>query len=149
MVNGEYLFVKPLSQLVAQYQLCKVPYTNVAVKFEPENVKDANSYMEIVWLKRYGNERSGLTRVPRFHSYGEFEGRKFLIMQHIDLSIDQYVAMKSDNDPQKRLELIEALSAQMLQSVYELHVSGFVHGNVNPKNFRVDSKDGKVYIIDF
>jgi serine/threonine protein kinase len=57
--------------------------------------------------------------------------------------------MKSDNDPQKRLELIEALSAQMLQCVYELHVIGFVHGNVNPKNFRVDSKDGKVYIIDF
>ena len=57
--------------------------------------------------------------------------------------------MKSDNDPQKRLELIEALSAQMLQCVYELHVSGFVHGNVNPKNFRVDCKVGKVYIIDF
>ena len=37
----------------------------------------------------------------------------------------------------------------MLQSVYELHVSGYVHGNVNPKNFRVDSIDGKVYIIDF
>ena len=121
----------------------------MAVKFEPEIVKDANSFLEIVWLKRYGNERSGMTRVPRFHTYGEFEGRKFLMMQHIDLSIDQYIAMKSDNDPKKLQEIIEALSAQMLQCVYELHVSGFVHGDVNPKNFRVDSKDGKVYIIDF
>lgn len=88
LVNGEYLFVKPLSQLVAQYQLCRVPFTNVAVKFEQENVKDANSFMEIVWLKRYGHERSGLTRVPRFIMYGEYEERKFLVMQHIDLSID-------------------------------------------------------------
>ena len=28
-------------------------------------------------------------------------------------------------------------------------MSGYLHGDVNPKNFRVDSSEGKVYIIDF
>lgn len=86
----------------------------MAVKFEPENMKDGNLFLEIVWLKRYGDQKSGLSRVPKYYTYGEYQERRFLIMQHIDHSLDQYLAVKSDGDPRKRHEVLELLSAQML-----------------------------------
>jgi casein kinase 1 len=37
----------------------------------------------------------------------------------------------------------------MLSALHSLHLSGYLHGDVNPKNFRVDSRDGTVYLIDY
>ena len=144
--NGEYLFVKALSPSVAHYQHCSAPYRNLAAKFEPESLKDANLYLEIVWLKRYSEV---LKHVPRFESYGEQDGRRYMLSQYIEMSLETFIAVKtSDLEESKRWELVESLAPQMLESLYEIHMSGYIHGDVSPKNFRAD-RDGKVYIIDF
>jgi len=40
--------------------------------------------------------------VPRFIAYGEHEGRRYMLMEYMDMNLDQYLAVKTGNDPNMR-----------------------------------------------
>jgi len=76
-------------------------------------------------------------------------GRRFLVTQFVEYSIFDYITKTSKETREDYFDVAKKVALQMLESIQELHEkSVYVHRDVKPENFRVDS-NGKVYLIDF
>lgn len=69
-------------------------------------------------------------------------------IQNIEFSIEDYIKMKTDQEPDKRLGIIKDISLQMVECLKQIHTVKYVHQDVKPENFRCN-KEGFVYVLNF
>ena len=84
--------------------------------------------------------------VVRTYEHGlSTRNEHFIVMEYIDGQSLQFVReARTARDLEDKLELL----AQAAQGVAAVHAAGFIHHDINPRNFLVN-RDGQVKLIDF
>jgi serine/threonine protein kinase len=72
------------------------------------------------------------------------QGEHYLVMEYIDGVSLQYVRESRSARTAQKVELL----AQAAEGLAAMHTSGFIHHDINPRNFLVD-RDQNVKLIDF
>jgi serine/threonine protein kinase len=72
------------------------------------------------------------------------QGEHYLVMEYIDGVSLQYVRESRSARTAQKVELL----AQAAEGLSAMHTSGFIHHDINPRNFLVD-RDQNVKLIDF
>ncbi len=112
--------------------------TPVAIKIDPEDQR--NILAECTFLKSVG---PNLSCAPKYILHNTFGGgRRYLVMQYLELSVEEYLSQQKDRDP-----AIKRLAIDMLNTIKELHEMDYIHRDIKTANFRVHK--GKLYLIDF
>jgi hypothetical protein len=62
-----------------------------AIKFDPIGQIDSTLLSESLFLKKYSPEND---RLPRYKTHGKFEGRRYLIMENLEHSLEEYIELK-------------------------------------------------------
>ena len=62
-----------------------------AIKFDPIGQIDSSLLTESTFLKNYS---AGNDRLPRYKNHGKLNGRRYLIMENLEHSIEEYIEMK-------------------------------------------------------
>jgi hypothetical protein len=92
--DAEYKLVQFLGQGAqgAVYLYAEVPHNELwAIKFDPIGTKDSSLLTESTFLKNYS---AGNDRLPRYKNHGKLNGRRYLIMENLEHSIEEYIEMK-------------------------------------------------------
>ena len=83
--------------------------------------------------------------VVRTLEYGtSIKGEHYLVMEYIDGVSLQYVRESRSTRTAQKVELL----AQASEGLAAVHAGGFIHHDINPRNFLVD-RDQNVKLIDF
>jgi serine/threonine protein kinase len=83
--------------------------------------------------------------VVRTLEYGtSTQGEHYLVMEYIDGVSIQYVRESRSARTAEKVELL----AQAAEGLAAIHASGFIHHDINPRNFLVD-REQNVKLIDF
>jgi serine/threonine protein kinase len=83
--------------------------------------------------------------VVRTHEYGtSAQGEHYLVMEYIDGVSIQYIRESRSARTAHKVELL----AQAAEGLAALHASGFIHHDINPRNFLVN-REQNVKLIDF
>jgi serine/threonine protein kinase len=83
--------------------------------------------------------------IVRTLEYGtSTQGEHYLVMEYIDGVSIQYVRESRSARTAQKVELL----AQAAEGLAAVHASGFIHHDINPRNFLVD-RDQNVKLIDF
>lgn len=84
-------------------------------------------------------------RIVRSFEYGDTrQGEHFLVMEYIDGLSLQYVREARTARTAQKVEML----AQAAEGLAAVHEAGFIHHDVNPRNFLVD-REQSVKLIDF
>lgn len=89
--DEEYKFIQFLGK-GAQGEVCL--YAEVAngefwaIKFDPIGQKDSSLLTESTFLKI---NSAGKDRLPKYKEHGKLNGRRYLIMEHLEHSIEEYI----------------------------------------------------------
>jgi hypothetical protein len=59
-----------------------------AVKFDPKNRKCTNVLTECLFLRDQGPK---MTKFPKYQKHSTIDGRRYLIMEYLPLSIEEYI----------------------------------------------------------
>jgi hypothetical protein len=62
-----------------------------AIKFDPIGQLDSTLLSESTFLKKNSSEYD---RLPRYKTHGKFEGRRYLIMENLEHSVEEYIELK-------------------------------------------------------
>lgn len=82
--------------------------------------------------------------VRTFESGVSTRGEHFIVMEYIDGVSLQFIRETNAADLDRKLELL----AQAAEGLAAVHAAGFIHHDINPRNFLVD-REGQVKLIDF
>ena len=89
--HGDYHFVKELEKggqgTVCLYQH-KLTKQHFAVKFDPKDNKNSNVLTECLFLKEHSVK---LTRIPKYILHSTIKSRRYLIMEYLDSSLEEYI----------------------------------------------------------
>lgn len=106
------------------------------------------------WQKRVIRDLEQHISTPRFIDLVEYEEFSFLILEYVEgVNAGQWVEQLRQGKAWKDLasgtrKAILDIYLSILSLVRDMHVAGYVHRDINERNFIIDSKD-KIYIIDF
>ena len=116
----------------------------VALKFlSPHLCQDAD------YRARFKREAQAAAKLDHpsivtVHEVGEFQGRPFFAMQHIEgQSLRELIKAK-----ELPIERVIELAIQICEGLHKAHQSGTVHRDVKPANILIDA-DGRAKILDF
>ena len=116
----------------------------VALKFlSPHLCQDADCRAR---FKREAQAAAKLDHpsIVTVHEVGEFQGRPFFAMQHIEgQSLRELIKAK-----ELPIERVIELAIQICEGLHKAHQSGTVHRDVKPANILIDA-DGRAKILDF
>jgi hypothetical protein len=62
-----------------------------AIKFDPIGTIDSSLLTESTFLKNYS---AGNDRLPKYKYHGKLNGRRYLIMENLENSIEEYIELK-------------------------------------------------------
>ena len=83
--------------------------------------------------------------IVRTFEYGtSTQGEHYLVMEYIDGVSFQYVRESRTGRTAQKVELL----AQAAEGLAAVHAAGFIHHDINPRNFLVD-RESQVKLIDF
>ena len=112
----------------------------MAVKFDPPIIKgqvsNSNVLTECLLMK---NNAFKIPIMPKYIMHATIGGRRFLIMEYLDTSLEDAL--------NKNPGMFPNLALQMFNAIKCFHENGYVHRDLKPENMRL--KDGRLYLIDF
>ena len=114
--------------------------TKVAIKFDKNNNEIATKLMnhEIRMYLRLRKDK--IDQIASIKSFGVYQDKHYLIMEYLPYTLEDYAKQRPD--------LLMNLFHKVTRLLGSLHEKGFVHRDVKPDNFLVNSK-GRVFLIDF
>jgi len=119
-------------------------HRKVALKFLPSHLcQDADCRAR---FKREAQAAAklGHPNVVAVHEVGEFNGRPFFVMQHIEgRSLRDVI-----QDEELSLGRIISLTIEILEGLREAHEAGIIHRDIKPSNIIIDRK-GQPKLLDF
>lgn len=62
-----------------------------AIKFDPIGQKESSLLTESTFLKNYS---AGNDLLPKYKNHGRLNGRRYLIMENLEHSIEEYIELK-------------------------------------------------------
>jgi len=116
----------------------------VALKFLPQHLcQDADCRARFT-REAQASAKLDHPNIVAVHEVGEFQGRPFFSMQHVEgQSLKDVIAGKA-----LRLDRILEIGIQVCEGLQAAHEKGITHRDIKPSNILVDSH-GRARIVDF
>lgn len=128
----------------------------VAVKFQTSQIEGANVLRwESTVLRTLHQDLKSSHVVPKYHSYGTFQRKEYLIMELLKGEVMSQLRNRIRNPAQNPsglvpIQIASYLTRQMLNCIRKLHEKGYVHRDIKPSNFiRKNSTSTQFLVIDF
>ena len=102
-----------------------------AIKMDPPD--ERNILSECTFMRSVGPQ---LSCAPKYVVHNTFGGgRRYLVMQYLEHSVEEYLALCPDE--RLRDSEIQRLALEMLAAIRELHELDYIHRDIKTPNFRV------------
>lgn len=116
----------------------------VALKFMPAHLVSDEHFKTRFAREARATAVLDHPNIITIHDVGEFQGRPFFAMQHVDgPSLRDYCAERD-----LTFDEIVALTLQICEGLKRAHESGIVHRDIKPTNIMIDSQ-GRAILLDF
>jgi len=87
----------------------------------------------------------GFSGFPKIEKFGDFEGYKYLVMEHLGVSIED---MHNIRNRHFCIKTVFMLGKRMVDLVELLHSIGKIHRDIKPDNFLVGRDPKKLFLVD-
>ncbi len=117
---------------------------NVALKFMPDSLSSDSDYRTRFLREAQASARLSHPNIIIVHEVGEFKGRPFIAMEHIEgATLKEHIAKKGFSVEQS-VEIV----AQIAGALQCAHNHGVIHRDVKPSNILIDPY-GRPRLLDF
>ena len=125
------------------YEATDIWNNNLVVKIYTNKIDEKVFNNEIKQLKRFSSKY--VVNLYEAFSYQEFH---FLIMENFGVSISRVQTKDFDT----KINIFIECARSLLQALHQIHLSGNIHGDINPQNVLIDIKNNQIFgvkICDF